>query len=455
MKSLVKFITENGGHEYNIVYPLRLLGSGFSGSNTSCAWYNGSLMVNSRIIDYTKVFQSPDIKILESVKLSQTYIFIKNGFTSRNLISKFSDSKINNTIETKYINNDYNDFYKGFEDCRLVVWNGKLYSYGTRWDKVEQRCGCICIYELDDNMQPQNEIIVLPQNNNNCEKNWAAIEDRPFTFVYSHNPLNVIKVDGEGKCTLIKSNVKDENIDTIIKGSTQVVRYDSDTYISLVHTNRYYDIDGIGYSDYLTAFVFYDNNLNIIKMSDWFVFKSPMCEFTCGLAIHNDDVYITYSQLDCTSHLLKTTKETIEKFINSKDDNSKIYSFLDFYNLANYYDTKRLYTTSSPLYSYAATKCCNEHVDTELKLECLIKTYCNIVKSANKFGVTELSFEIINTIKKFLDDFPNNCEFYYLLAYLYKLNGDFDEYRRYKQLGDERKVNIHNYFFKYFNPNYL
>jgi hypothetical protein len=223
----------------------------------------------------------------------------------------------------------------------------------------------------------------------------------------------------------------------------------------LVHTNRYYDIDGIGYSDYLTAFVFYDNNLNIIKMRDWFVFKSPMCEFTCGLAIHNDDVYITYSQLDCTSHLLKTTKETIEKFINSKDDNSKIYSFLDFYNLANYYDTKRLYTTSSPLYSYAATKCCNEHVDTELKLECLIKTYCNIVKNANKIGVTELSFEIINTIKKFLDDFPNNCEFYYLLAYLYKLNGDFDEYRRYKQLGDERKVNIHNYFFKYFNPNYL
>jgi hypothetical protein len=456
MNTLVDFITRHGGSEYNIVHSLKLLGGDFSGSNISCVWYNDELILNTRLINYAKIFQSQDVKLLENYNSAQTYIFKEHGFTSRNLVTRFSNGIIHGTVESNYVGKDYNDIYKGFEDCRLVVWDGKLYAYGTRWDRTKERCGCICIYELNNNMQPINEIIVLPQNTNNCEKNWAAVEDKPFTFVYSHNPLNVIEVDRNGKCKLIKNNEVDKNITYQIKGSTPIVRFDEDRYLSLVHTNNYYEKNGIEYSDYLTAFVFYDNDLNIIKMSDWFVFKSPMCEFTCGLTIHGDDVYITYSQLDCTSHLLVTNKNTIENFINThKNEIETEQNFWLYYTLAKKYEDERQYTSSSPLYNYALTKINNKHINEELKIECLIKTYSNIVKGAKEFKVKEMINELIVTLERYSELYPNCCEFYYLIAILFKISNNLNEYVRFKQLGDDKKVNLHSYFFKYFNPNYL
>ena len=368
-------------------------------------------------------------------------------------MSKFINGKVNETIEVNYdISEQINSYYKGLEDCRLVVWDNKLYAYGTRWDKVESK-GCICLYELDGDMKPINETVILPQCENNCEKNWAAVEDKPFTFDYNHNPLIVITVNNNSECTLIKQNEKDNNLDFVIKGSTQIVRYDENTYMSLVHTNCYYDDGEVSRSDYLTAFVFYDNDLNIIKISDWFVFKSPMCEFTCGLTIHNNDIYITYSQLDCSSHVLVTNKDTIEKFLNIKSDN--IYGFSEFYNLAKIYENERQFNTSSALYNYAAIKCEDENVEDTIKLECVIKMYSGIVGRAYNYTAKSFYVEIINTLKRYTENYPDYCEFYYLISVMYRLMGNFNDSKTYKQMGDERKVNIHSYFFKYFNPNYL
>lgn len=454
MNSLVRFITENGGYEYNIIYPLNMFKGNFCSGNTTCVWYNNELLINTRITDYVKLFQSREIKTLQNFNIAQTYFFSEDGFTSRNLLSKFCNGNVRGTKEVNYnINHYLKSYYKGLEDCRLVVWNNKLYTYGTRWDVIDGK-GCMCLYELNDNMKPINEIVMPPQSaNTNCEKNWAAVEDRPFTFVYNHNPLMVVYVNKDNVCQLIKEKQKDNNINFVIKGSTQIVRYDENMYMSLIHTNNNYDDKDISHSDYLTAFVFYDNNLNIIKISDLFVFKTPMCEFTCGLAIHDDNIYITYSQLDCSSHLLVTDKNTIEKFLNTKSDN--LYSFSEFYNLAKLYENERQFNTSSALYNYAAIKGKDENVDDNTELECIIKTYCGIVSRAHKFQKKTYNLDIINTLMSYTELYPEYCEFYYLISVLYRLMGILTESNKYKHMGDERKTNIHSYFFKYFNPNYL
>lgn len=455
MNSLVRFIIENGGYENDLFYPQRIIKGDCSISNSSCVWYNNELIVNTRLIEYIKLFQNKNFNVLTSENSCQTYFYTINGFDSRNIISKYLNGNIINTIETTYPESSYWDcYYRGLEDGRLVVWDNKLYIYGTRWDRVEN-LGCICLYELNDNMQPVNEIIVKPQNSGNCEKNWGAIEDKPFTFMYMNNPNTIVKINEHGDCWLVKQHEKNIETNKPIKGSTQIVRYDENTYISMVHTNDWYEKDGYLYSDYLTAFAFYDNDLNMIKMSDWFVFKSPMCEFTCGLVVHNDDVYITYSQLDCTSHLLVTNKKTINKFVNLTEDLNNTYNANDYYNIAKQNEDNRQYNSAFALYNYAATFIDNNLDSNNIKEECIIKAFLGVINQVNLFRKKSYYNEINDSLKKYIKQYPNSCELYYLLAYMYKLIGNFDEYRRYKQLGDERKVNIHSYFFKYFNPNYL
>lgn len=455
MNNFSRFVKENGGDIYDIIYNQKLLNGQFCSCNTSCVWFNDELLINSRLVNYKKLYQSSQLSFINDV--SQTYLFNKDGFESRNLISNVLNTNVCNTQEIVYPESIVSDTqYKGLEDARLIVWNNKLYAYGTRWDKVKDK-GCICIYELDFNKQPINEIIVHPQGYSNCEKNWGAIEDQPFTFVYCNNPTQVIKVNQKGGCSLVKNNDKNDDIKDWIKGSTQVIKYSDDEYMSIVHTNANYVKENINYTDYLTAFIFYDKDFKITRMSKWFVFNSAMCEFACGLAKKDDDIYITYSQLDCTSHLIVVNKNLIEEFINLPENDIDEDIFYDYYNLAKRYEENNQINASFVLYNYAAQLAdkCIFKVSEDLKIECLIKTYCGLVDFCPDILVKELYYKIADSLKRIIEKYPI-CEFYYLLSAVYKMCGDKnDEYLYYKKLGDDNKTSIHNYFFKYLNPNYL
>jgi hypothetical protein len=389
---------------------------------------------------------------------AQTYIFSKQGFNSRNVLSNFNDSELTNVREIKYPGSDVkNAQYKGFEDCRLIVWDDKLYAYGTRWDKINGN-GCMCIYEINDEFEPVNEIVIKPQGTNNCEKNWGAIEDQPFTFVYSNNPTKIVKVDADGNLIQLSESTHNDVIKEWIKGSTQVIRYTDNEYMSIVHTNMYYNNGKTKHSDYVTAFIFYDNNFNVTRMSKWFVFNSPMCEFTCGLAKHGDDIYITYSQLDCTSHLIVTNKQAIESFIGLSGNDFNSDTFYDYYFLAKTYEENNQLNASYVLFNYAAQLADTSifTVNDEMKIECLVKTYCGLVSFAPKILNENLYNDIVNSLKRVIERYPNVGEFYYLVSSMYKMCKDRkNEYVKYKKLGDERKTGLHNYFLKYFNPNYL
>lgn len=459
MNSFVRFLIGNGlGDVYNIIYSPKILQGKYCSCNTTCTWFNDNLIINSRLVNYRKFYQSDELNFFEEDRCSQTYVFNKQGFDSRNIISTFKNGNTVDVREINYPKSIVNNVrYRGLEDCRLVVWNNKLYAYGTRWDRVKDK-GCICIYEINKNSSPCNEIIVYPQSTNNCEKNWGAVEDQPFTFIYSNNPTTVVKVGMNGSCSLVKQTVKDDSIKNVIKGSTQVIRYSDDEYMSMVHTNSAYLVGNTKYNDYLTAFIFYDNNFNVTRMSDWFVFNSPMCEFTCGLAKHNDEIYITYSQLDCTSHLIVTNKDAIEEFMKQEKDTINCDIFYDYYYLAKKYEGERQLITSQVLFNYAIQLAYRSNllISDDLKLECLIKTFCSLVEIAPDTLIRRTSEDVINCLKRVIEQYPGTPEFYYLISLLYKIIGNnWDDYLYYKKLGNERKVKLHNYFLRYFNPNYL
>lgn len=454
MNSLVKYVLDNGGTNTEIIYPLRYLEGNFTPANITCVNFNDKLIINSRLLNYSKVFQSDKFAMIPKV-IIQTYIFDGNGFDSENISAVVNDDGTLEPHKIEYPNGNIESFYRGLEDCRYVVWNDKLYAYGTRWDKVDDT-GCICIYEINDKWEAVNEMVIKPLHGNSCEKNWGAVDDMPFHFVYSTNPFELIKVNPDCTCDVIK--IREPRTDlckTYIKGSTPLVRYNDNEYITMVHTTPACDEEFVKGMKYYTAFLFYDNDFNITRMSDWFVFRGEMCEFTCGLAIKSDKVYITYSQFDTTSHLLVTDKNTIDRFVANHTDYNNVYGFDYFYDLANKYEAVGYNRVGCVLHNNAALLSFNEDVDRERQYETIVKSFCGLVERAQNIENKELYKYIISNLGEYIKMFTDSCELYYLVSYFSKLDGDYGLYETYKRLGDERKTTIHSYFFKYLNPNYL
>ena len=146
MKSLVRYAIENGGDDFQIMFPQSLLCGKYSAGNPTCAVVGNDIVYNTRLVSYRKILQSEDADFIGTGR-NQTYFLHKDGFDSRNAAFRIDGNKLSWIHETDYGTGDMNAYYRGFEDCRFVVWDGVLYSYGTRLDKTEG-VASICLYRL-------------------------------------------------------------------------------------------------------------------------------------------------------------------------------------------------------------------------------------------------------------------------------------------------------------------
>lgn len=409
MNSLVRFAIENGGNDIVILCPNHLLMGCYSSGNPTCCYFHNKIFINSRLVDYKKILQSEYTDFISN-GMNQTYYLNDNGFTSRNVVCEYNRDSFSNHHET-YYGNGYNSYYKGLEDCRFVVWDNKLYAYGTRWDRLPDG-GCIGIYELEDDMKTyKREIIVRSPFNAYCEKNWGAIEDKPFHFIYKANETIVVRVTTNGNCQIVQNNGDDKRFESTIKGSTPVIRYNADEYISIVHRTITDNSGAINKLIYQSAFIFYDNTLHITRMSEWFVFRTELCEFTCGLSIHDGMIYIPYSQIDCTANLLSLPLNKIEDFMQGGE--WPIYDRDYVHAIANYYEKNEQYCTSSVLYNYCAILSENNDI---IKLESILKAFAGILSELDSIKSSVDFPKLRKCIEKFKYQFADINDFDYLLS---------------------------------------
>lgn len=446
MNSLVRFALDNGGTDIPIMYPNRMLKGFYSAGNPTCVVIDGTLYANSRLVNYTKILRSEHANFANE-NMNQTYYFQSGGFNSRNVVCRYNGDGFEEFKEIDY-GYGVDTFYKGFEDCRFIRWNGILYSYGTRWDKVEGY-GRICIYELDEEFNVVGEVVANSPFDMECEKNWGAIEDMPFCFIYKTNGTIVVRVGRDGMCDIIKQGEYDDRFDGGIKGSTPVVRYSEKEYISIVHRTTFDDTaSDMAKTTYQSAFVFYDNELNITRMSDWFVFRTELCEFSCGLCINDGMVYISYSQIDCTSNILYFDATLIEKFIDGG-----IWPEYDrdyVYNTAKEFEKNEQYMTSSVLFNYAATLSKDED---DIKKECVIKTFAGLSNMLDTINYSTGLGKLKECLISAKLQYSNSPEIDYFIATICKYQGDSGEAKQYCANG---KQNIPSQkLYNYINPNYL
>lgn len=332
MFSLSKYVTNNGGVDYLLLHPSHYLMGDYASCNTTCVNYNNKIILNTRLVNYSKLFQTKTNALFNDEN-SQFYVIPYWGYDSHNVTAILQNQQLTNIKKSLYERGNYICNFNGFEDCKYVVWDEKLYAYGTRWD-LSGNIGQIVIYEIDENMQPKNELIVQSPIGMSCEKNWGAIPDKPFHFIYNITPNQVVKVNQDGTSEIIgeySSVITEPNL----RGNCPLVKIDGIGYITFTHKHCLNDSDNFIQLNYYHSLVLYNFNMEIIGKTPWFTFQDGSCEFTCGMCLKDDKLIISYSQYDCTVNIIEVPVSVIMGLFNYNDidllEQYKITNLQDYY----------------------------------------------------------------------------------------------------------------------------
>jgi hypothetical protein len=209
----------------------------------------------------------------------------------------------------------------GLEDARLVRWDGKLYMSGVRRDTTTNGVGRMELSEIEVSSEEVREVsrlrIESPNPDSYCEKNWMPILDMPFHYVKWSNPTEVVRVNFETKTaeTVFLSKNRLGGLRDF-RGSSQVLQW-GDNRIALVHEVDLFNNE-LGQKDayYYHRFLVWDNEWNIIQMSDDFHFMTERMGFSCGLAIVDDKVLMPFGHQDNSAYILEIPITVLEGMLH-------------------------------------------------------------------------------------------------------------------------------------------
>ena len=140
--------------------------------------------------------------------------------------------------------------------------------------------------------------------------------DMPDYFMRWSNPTELVKVDlQKGKTNVMLDNGIWQEKYGQLRGSSQVVRW-KNCWIAIVHdTNYWYFYDrGDANKDafYMHKLIAWDNQWNLIHVSNPFKFLNGQVEFCCGADKLGDDLLITMGFEDNAGFLLKVPESVID-----------------------------------------------------------------------------------------------------------------------------------------------
>jgi hypothetical protein len=225
--------------------------------------------------------------------------------------------------------------FVGLEDARLFSWNDKLYMCGVRRDCYDDKGkGRMEMAEIDFIDGEWREISRNPipapgDDSSYCEKNWMPILDMPFHFVKWCNPMQVVHYDIENRKTTNvyldegerKAYPKD------FRGGSQVIRINENQRMAFIHeTNLLRDPFGRKDGDYAHRVLIWDNDWNLIHASKPFHFLGTYydhvtntdynIEFVTGIAIHGNNILVSFGFQDNASFILRIPQNVFVDFLS-------------------------------------------------------------------------------------------------------------------------------------------
>lgn len=221
--------------------------------------------------------------------------------------AKFVDMRLN--VESKWN-------FHGLEDGRLVRWNDKLYLTGVRRDTTDDGQGRMELSEIEilDDVVVELSRQRIPTTGDDtayCEKNWMPVLDTPYRYVKWTNPTEIVDWDPINKQLTNNINYLSRVPNNLeVRGGSQVVKYDN-YYIAFGHSvSLWKPYSGEKDSDYKAHIMIWDENFNLIKITEGFKFFNSKIEFCCGLCLDNDNQFIvSFADMDNAAYVLRFNPE--------------------------------------------------------------------------------------------------------------------------------------------------
>ena len=289
--------------------------------------------------------------------------------------------------------------FVGLEDARIVKWDNKLFLCGVRRDTTTNGVGRMEMSEIVDG-QEVNRTRIEPPAPSYCEKNWMPVIDMPYHFVKWSNPTEVVKVNLENKSSETVFISKETlELPRDIRGGSQVVPY-KDYRIALTHeVDLWHNEQGKKDAHYYHRFIVWDKDWNIVATSDAFKIFGANIEFSCGMAVQEDNLLITMGFQDSSAFIVKMPCAYFESLVGLSNDVQEyqvkaspkaLERFAESpelaennYALANFYFNQGLWSSALSFYLRSA-ELFHLNKQSDNAYQCLLRIVECIAKEGNR-----------------------------------------------------------------------
>lgn len=286
----------------------------------------GEILVNLRHVNYTLYHAENNQKFPSRFgPLSYLHPEKDRRLVTANYLCRLNDQleMINHArVDTSALDVEPIWEFVGEEDCRLMQWDGDYYLVGVRRDTTTNGQGRMeySKIEIDWDKWKVKEVsrvrINAPDPNDSyCEKNWIPVLDKPWHFIKWTMPTELVKADPQtGACEQVF--VKQTALAPADqRGSSQVIRWGS-VYISITHEvnlfkNYLKQKDAI----YRHRVVVWDQELNVVGLSQPFSFLDARIEFCVGAAVFEGDLLVSFGFQDNAAFVLRVPQLVVEDLI--------------------------------------------------------------------------------------------------------------------------------------------
>ena len=286
------------------------------------------------------------------------------------------------------------------------------------------------------------------------------ILDMPFHFVKWTNPTEVVKVDLHKKTSeTIVLTEEQFALKRDIRGGSQVIPY-KNYRIALTHeVDLFYNEQGKKDAQYYHRFIVWDKEWNIVFRSEEFKFFGANVEFSCGMALQNENLLISIGFQDSSAFLIKMPTAFFENFVGISSEKSVLKNSKQTplalerlavnpnlaennLALANFYFNNRLWSSALSFYLRSA-ELFNQCNEIKNAYDCLLKIVDCIANEGNRHNAEK------NVIMNAINLIPNAPEALIKLSQYHEFHKNWIESLLYANLALEKKDKKDKDYFLY------
>jgi predicted GH43/DUF377 family glycosyl hydrolase len=188
----------------------------------------------------------------------------------------------------------YSTEVQGFEDGRLVEWNGGWHAIATARDRAPDDLYRVCLLRIEDDAIVDTVTLgdAAPARS---ERNWTpVVAGGDLLLIYSFAPTVILRYDPMTRAVEEVDRHAAPPAARSWRGGTQAIPFDGG-YLTVAHETSY--LDG-PWRRYRHRWVLLDRSLRIVARSPQFSFLYRGVEFAAGLARDGDRLLVSFGVND-------------------------------------------------------------------------------------------------------------------------------------------------------------